>query len=325
VDEAKPVTFEGISHLGTIQVEPDINMLSLPLQSEALYTARSFGDELGANMVVRYNNEIGQFEAFIPDFHTGDGFEIEGGKGYIAIATEAKSVTFTGKGWLDGGQPPVAPPLLADNAAHNGKTSSIFGVAGYIYGDDGKTPVSKVYTVAITNKRTDVSISTTIDAASGQYAGAFVDTSNQQPISIGDKLEIVVKENKKIVGGPVVYTITPDDIKNRYAKFNTSLTKPIPANTRLAQNFPNPFNPDTWIPYQLSKDANVTIKIYNVAGQLVRTLELGQQPAGYYMNKEKSAHWNGRNDVGEKAASGIYFYTLRTGDFIATKKMVILK
>ena len=93
----------------------------------------------------------------------------------------------------------------------------------------------------------------------------------------------------------------------------------------LAVNFPNPFNPETWIPYQLAKPAKVTISIYNVKGQLVRTLALGHQAAGRYQTRSRAAHWDGKNEFGEKAASGLYFYTLTAGDFSATRKMLIRK
>ena len=95
--------------------------------------------------------------------------------------------------------------------------------------------------------------------------------------------------------------------------------------TDLYANYPNPFNPDTWIPYSLSKDAEVTIRIYNSAGQLVRTLNLGRQTADIYMTKSKAAYWNGKDDLGQQVASGVYFYTLRAGDFSTTRKMVISK
>jgi len=99
----------------------------------------------------------------------------------------------------------------------------------------------------------------------------------------------------------------------------------IPKFSMLYQNFPNPFNPETWIPYQLSKDSDVNIKIYDVSGRLVQTLELGNKEAGVYLEKEKSGYWNGRNNTGESAASGVYFYSITAGDFTATKKMLILK
>ena len=95
-------------------------------------------------------------------------------------------------------------------------------------------------------------------------------------------------------------------------------------NTLLA-NYPNPFNPETWIPYQLSQSADVTVSIYSVNGQLVRTLALGHQSAGVYRSRSRAAYWDGRNNVGERVASGLYFYTLTAGDFTATRKMLIRK
>ena len=95
--------------------------------------------------------------------------------------------------------------------------------------------------------------------------------------------------------------------------------------TALLANYPNPFNPETWIPYQLSDPAEVTVSIYSVDGKLVRTLELGQMPAGAYSDKERAAYWDGQNEQGEPVASGVYFYTLTAGDFSATRKMVIRK
>ena len=99
----------------------------------------------------------------------------------------------------------------------------------------------------------------------------------------------------------------------------------IPQETVLLANYPNPFNPETWIPYQLSKPAEVTMSIYSVDGKLVRTLALGYQSAGVYQSKSRAAHWDGRNGVGEKVASGLYFYTFTAGSFTATRKMLIRK
>ena len=101
--------------------------------------------------------------------------------------------------------------------------------------------------------------------------------------------------------------------------------EPIPKKTALLQNFPNPFNPETWIPYQLSQGASVTIRIYNSNGQLIRILRLGDKNPGIYIAKDKAAYWNGRNSLGEKIASGVYYYTLIAGEFRATRKTVIMK
>ena len=103
------------------------------------------------------------------------------------------------------------------------------------------------------------------------------------------------------------------------------LTVALPEKTMLHPNYPNPFNPETWIPYQLAKDADVTLRIYAVDGQLVRTLALGHQTAGVYQSRSRAVYWDGRNAFGEPVASGLYFYTLTAGDFTATRKMLIRK
>ena len=99
----------------------------------------------------------------------------------------------------------------------------------------------------------------------------------------------------------------------------------LPERTALLTNYPNPFNPETWIPYQLSEPAEVTVRIYAVNGTLVRTLNLGHQPTGLYHQRSRAAYWNGKNELGESVASGVYFYTLTAGDFTATRKMLIMK
>ena len=98
-----------------------------------------------------------------------------------------------------------------------------------------------------------------------------------------------------------------------------------PKETALLPNYPNPFNPETWIPYQLSEPADVTLNIYAVNGTLVRTLPLGYQLPGYYTNKNQAAYWDGCNNLGEPVANGIYFYQLQTNEISPLRKMVILK
>ena len=98
-----------------------------------------------------------------------------------------------------------------------------------------------------------------------------------------------------------------------------------PNKTALLANYPNPFNPETWIPYQLSKAADVTVTIYASDGNVVRTLAIGHRDVGMYKTRSQAAYWDGTNEMGESVASGVYFYTLTAGDFSATRKMLILK
>ncbi len=92
----------------------------------------------------------------------------------------------------------------------------------------------------------------------------------------------------------------------------------------LFNNYPNPFNPETWIPFELASEEKVCIKIYNSLGLLIRTLELGVRPAGSYISKKNAAHWDGKDENGCKVASGVYFYVLEAGSFRAVKKMSLI-
>ncbi len=99
----------------------------------------------------------------------------------------------------------------------------------------------------------------------------------------------------------------------------------VPNKTVLLVNYPNPFNPETWIPYHLAASTEVKLAIYTVNGTLVRTLALGHQVAGIYQSRARAAYWDGKNEIGEPVASGIYFYTFSAGDFTATRKMLLMK
>ena len=98
-----------------------------------------------------------------------------------------------------------------------------------------------------------------------------------------------------------------------------------PKQTSLLPNYPNPFNPETWLPYQLATAEDVTVFIHASDGKLIRTLELGHRAAGVYRRKNRAAYWDGRNNFGEPVASGLYFYTLAAGNFTETRKMLIRK
>ena len=110
-----------------------------------------------------------------------------------------------------------------------------------------------------------------------------------------------------------------------YQTLGAPSAQSLPAKTALLSNYPNPFNPETWIPYQLAKPSDVTITVYDIRGRVVRTLILGHQTAGVYRSRSKAAYWDGKNEFGEAVASGVYFYRLTAGDFSATRKMLIRK
>ena len=120
-------------------------------------------------------------------------------------------------------------------------------------------------------------------------------------------------------------TLTDPQLQSGIRFLEQLLSVLVPEETALLPNYPNPFNPETWIPYRLAEDAFVTVTIYDQGGRVVRRLNVGHQIAAAYERRSKAIHWDGRNEVGDKVASGIYFYTLTAGDFSATRKMLILK
>ena len=114
-------------------------------------------------------------------------------------------------------------------------------------------------------------------------------------------------------------------MKRGFVVLEQLLVSLTPRETKLLANYPNPFNPETWIPYRLAEDAFVALTIYDGRGQVVRTLEVGHRIASAYESRSKAIYWDGKNGLGEQVASGIYFYTLTAGDYAATRKMLILK
>ena len=103
------------------------------------------------------------------------------------------------------------------------------------------------------------------------------------------------------------------------------LTALNPKETALLPNYPNPFNPETWIPYQLAREAEVTLTIYDTNGIVARRQDFGHKSAGFYESRSDAIYWDGRNDFGEGVASGVYFYHLSAGGYSAARKMLIIK
>jgi len=128
--------------------------------------------------------------------------------------------------------------------------------------------------------------------------------------------------------GHTITTFAEEKVKFNVINEDVMLAKPaqsIPKEFRLLQNFPNPFNPETWIPYQLAGPVEVTIRIYSQSGQIVRTLPLGHKKAGIYLEKSQAGYWDGRSETEEPVASGVYFYQLEAGNFCQTRRMTVLK
>ena len=191
-----------------------------------------------------------------------------------------------------------------------------------------------------------------VESDGGPTADANADVNGDGVVDVIDVLAVIVGIDAA-AGAPAIETgsigtgmslLRPEDVRQwlrdakavnadpagiaaleRLLAALTRVEAPPPSETVLLANYPNPFNPETWIPYALSEAAEVTVTIYAANGAVVSTLDLGHQRAGSYASRSRAAYWDGRDAAGESVASGVYFYTLQAGDFSATRKMLIMK
>ena len=296
----------------SMHLSKGLNLLSVPLKPTIEMTARSLAVKTGGTAVVTLDASKQKFVAWTPNA-PDDGFPIEGAKGYIVNVPQARNIVFTGAKWTNQVQvaaAPLATPLDQTWA---------FVVSGYL----GGTQHFNGYLVTIRNTRTNAVMKTRVRG--NYFAAATADLNYRSVVELGDTLELTVTDTHgNIASERFNFTVDPMSLAN--AVLNVALDDiGAPKQSLLLQNYPNPFNPETWIPYRLSEDSQVFVSIYDTKGILIRTLSLGYQSAGFYQDQERAAYWDGRNDLGEPVASGVYFYQLVTSAFQQTRRMLIVK
>ena len=284
-----------------------LNMISLPLMPNEPDTARSFMEKTGATIIIELDATRQKFIGWTAN-STGNGFSINGGKGYIINLTTPKTVSFSGSAWQNS-TPTTAAPRQASISKTwafvlRAQLEAINGVKLTVY--NGHNKVAEA-------------------VESNNFHAAWANMNRQAVVSAGDILTIEVRDTTGALIHTVQHEISAADVHRAFTELRLTPDDLMPNQTVLLANYPNPFNPETWLPYQLANDAEVTIHIYSSAGQLVRHLNLGFQQAGYYIGKARAAHWDGRNDLGEQLASGVYVYQLSTSKSSTTRKMVIRK
>ena len=238
----------------------------------------------------------------------------------------------SGDGWFDTTATEAAPSV--ENADLYSRittsiqvtdTTPVLALRGSI-ADEGRGLGQTDFRVIVKNFSTGKEVATTIADDRLAYRLTIVDLETKRAATIGDILEISTQSPHPLIGvEPLEYTVTAEDVRQGWIQLPALVAYEIPAETALLYNYPNPFNPETWIPYQLAHAAEVTLTIYDTQGVLVRQLDLGYQQPGYYTNRTRAAYWDGRNHLGEAVGSGVYFYQLQAGDYSTLRKMVILK
>ena len=276
-------------------------------------SARDVLAKLNATLVIRYNQQGKYFQGFTEKF-PGDGFEIEGGRGYIVNTRESQIVPFSGIAWAN---QPSKTFSTAPSNLFKGNTWAFMVTV-----DPGS--MSNL-NFSVKNQRTgNLAHISQPDSDSIQQA-IWADWSRQPVVEVGDLIEVSIHDPYQQTVGRLNHQITQTDIDQAYVDVQVQPSDILPGKTQLLTNYPNPFNPETWIPYQLNSDSEVSIHIYGVDGNLVRRLDMGYQSAGYYHSQSRSGYWDGKHNIGEQVVSGVYFYQLLAADYTATKKMVIMK
>ena len=306
---------EYFSNTYTVTLSKGLNMLSVPLAQPTPMNAKGLAGIAGATTIITLDAETQRFVAWTPSAPDA-GFSIEGGKGYIVNVPKPRNFAFVGAPWTDTTETAAAPTAITTDMPTE---AWAFVVSGHLKGK----LTFEGYTVNVRNLRTNNLVSASVQG--DYFAAATADLTRRSVVQLGDVVEVrVLGPDGNLESQTRSFTVKPQHLANAVLSINLDDIGQ-PNQSLLLQNYPNPFNPETWIPYQLSEDGQVSISIYDTTGQLVRTLSLGFQAAGFYNSQERAAYWDGRNALGERVASGIYFYQLTTPDFQQTKRMLIVK
>ena len=319
------VTFEGNAWAdSSVTLAAGSNLIGLPVNDPNVTMISDIIGLFSANTVSSVIVASGgEFQVVAAAGDAADG-PVAGDAAYLVVATAAGSAMLSGDGWMNGNAS-AAPIALAGYTVDN--QTPVLDVHGSVV-DEITGLAREGFRVKVKNLSTKAALSniTSAEAAEG-YNIIFVDLADSYAARVGDVLEISAETPDPLIGvKPVRHIVTVDDVKNSTIQLEELIAYEIPAETELLRNYPNPFNPETWIPYRLAEDADVSLTIYDTSGALVRSIDIGHQTAAVYETRAKAIYWDGRNQFGEQVASGLYFYHLSAGDdFSGTRRMVILK
>ena len=314
----------GANGNSTITLNPGYNIVGVPLKDSSLthvsdlFTLKGIG---GNAPVVTFTDNA-DFKVVTP-VGGPDDIEITGEQAFILDVQRAAMVDISGEGWTNVSGTATAPPMLTGIQVTD--TTPVLALRGSMIDKEMNTNGTG-FRVTVKNLSTGKAVATATGSDEMGYRLAIVDIETMRAATVGDTLEISAQSPNPFIGVESLrYTVTVEDVKRGWIQLPALVAYEIPAETELLSNYPNPFNPETWIPYQLAEHAFVTLTIYDQTGQVVRTLEVGHRIAAVYETRSKAVYWDGRNEFGEGVASGMYFYHLSAGDYSATRKMVILK
>ncbi len=316
----------------TITLNQGLNLVGLPLRDSRITRVSDMLalDGIGSNVPAIILTDSGEFKSVGQADDPGD-IPIIGGQSFILNAQEQVTVEISGEAWYNNSATATAPsvrntdPHSAITRIKVTNTTPVLALRGSIVDEEVGLKMEG-FRVIVKHLSTGREITTVTGTDKMGYRITTVDIETGRAARIGDILEVSAKSSDPLIGvQPLWYIITAEDVKRSWIQLPTLIAYEIPTKTELLANYPNPFNPETWIPYQLAQAAFVTLRIYDVNGRIIRTLDVGHRIAAVYESRSKAIYWDGKNRLGEPVTSGIYFYTLTADDYSATRKMVILK
>ena len=315
----------GMDGRSTLTLSVGHTLVGLPLRDSRITRVSDLFslDGIDGNVSAIIVTDNGEFKTVSRAGDPGD-IAITGGQSFVLIAQQAATVGISGEGWHNPLGTTAASPM-AIRGIQAGDTTPVLALSGSIV-DGGMGLKVEGFGVTVKNLSTGSAVVAMLSSDEIGYRSTIVDIETGRAATVGDILEISAESPHPFMGvKPLQYTVTAEDIKPHRIQLPPLVAYEIPDETALLPNYPNPFNPETWIPYRLSEDADVSVIIYDMTGQVVRTIDVGHQIASTYENRSKAIYWDGKNEFGEQVASGVYFYSLSAGDLSATRKMVILK
>ncbi len=321
----------------SIRLQPGKNLVGVPLKDSRitrvsdLLTIQGIRDNVDA-VEVSVN---GNFKV-VADAGTAGDISVNGGQSFIMEALYEATVSISGDGWGSFSGTLAAPPLALTFSRFRNASPVLCLTGSIAYVAEGRerhVPLTRlrlsVIVKNLANGKVHTIPATRRDSLESEWFGyqlTVVETAIGRGAQVGDILEVSVQSpDPQIRAEPVSHAVTPTDVENNRIILSELIAYEVPTKTALLMNFPNPSNPETWIPYQLADGEVVTLRIYDARGALVRRLEMGHQLAGYYTDRERAAYWDGRNESGESVASGLYFYQLGTPSFRQLRRMLIVK
>ena len=307
----------------SITLKKGKNLVGVPVKDSRIATVGELLSLEGVSATSAIVSDQGAFKVLTAlDKGEDSDIAITGGQSFIIIGKDDATVAVSGDAWDNASAVATAPAMSAIGFEVLNQTP-VLAIEGSL-NSNGLPIETDQFKVSLKNVTTGAIHSGTI--SDSQFKLTVVDAVSAKVASVGDVLEVSVETGNKQYGVESQrHTVSQTDVSTSLLRLPELVTYEIPAETALLANYPNPFNPETWVPFRLAADSNVQLTIYDASGSMVRQIDIGFKSAAVYESRDRAIYWNGRNASGEIVASGVYFYTLEAGDYVSTRKMLILK